>query len=1322
MMNAVLMKRVIAFLVVILALAAVLPARSSDEPVPVWEWKAADARDRVFDGTRSLAFPEVREKYQPGEGFSVEVRCKPAELDRLAGMVSDYSGSKEGGWYLSTGDAAPFSRPRVVMVTQSADGYRSLQGKVSLKAGQWHTLTLVYDGKHATLYLDDDEVGTLATEEPMTNPSRGAFCIGSRAKSFFKGEIESVRLWAQPIKKVGSPAVVDKEGEIANYIANSSFENGKRLEDVLLWHRMTQTDAGVTQIKGWELDSTVAYHGKRSLKGIGASPLVIMEEVWEKVNPKKPWVFSVYLKADRDGVLCDLSAGAFWRLDEEVVSTEVKLTREWKRYEVIAKGIPRIYRRGTMIQGPVGLTIAPRGDATVWVDAVQWSPKEREYSDHGPEAAAGDAPPVHYPLPATLSRPGGEGSWTGSIPLRVYRANAGSEVRQPVTVSVPFNRSQWDGKGTLTLRDAQGKLLEVQSEVLTAWGGGEGVQVLGLFFTDQLTAGWQDYTLEVTPEASAQPALMAKAKWQMTEPKVPGQLWGAMSDAQGHPLFEAGSLVGVGWDGAIYDSQFDKEAQWKLERSGPLYQVCRGTGRLVDRDGRALLAYVARVHRWRDLPGVKLEISLVNTRQSGSVRVRSLYWQTKEGSEKASLIAGENQTLTKGKLERSVFYSPETASFALRQTGPAGTSEKPGREPLVLKARMGSHTILAHAPEAWQRHPSQLAWEDGQWRGYLWPDTGARGLLFARGLALTREFWIGEAATEDQQVGDGDPVGIAAPGWWAQTDVLIPFFAADPDRFPFMESRLDTRRLLERLGNEKVESIHAYGVFDYGDIHGDGGWANMESFMDWAAILGGLRSGDASALEAGLRGARHYRDVDMNQASGACYVHNLNHVAGGTDMSHAWPGGVVAHYLLTGSKRSQEVALLHGDYLLALDADELAKGLRSLGRYLTNLVDLYQVTGDQRFKDRFFNQVRLSRELLAADKENPDRSIFSYIEHSKERRLVPFHAWYGISALQKMEALTGDPALSAFIAEEIAATLNPELYDFDLQELWPGISPKKGKPMVLANAAQHRGSFFYPVMIAQAIRAGRPDDAALALQSFYCSAVEGRFANRVETILSSAALWGAAAGQKESELVASARALYWEGAAETLLNGDFGQSPDYWHHWRPYPGKSLSYHTNWQERRKKLVSLDGNIHKSGKRSLRLNLLPVAFQGTIKVDTNRFRLEPGHHLLSGWLRWDEGALPPVVSLEVSDLNGNFGVFHVETQSGQIVNKQETIRGGEIRISPPDAQGWREVKIGFSLTGRAVANLLLSATLKERTKEGHLWVDGFKVEAVPALAGE
>lgn len=1293
-----------------------------ETPQPVWEWKPDHAAERRFDGKRSLSFPEVNKLYNPAESFTVEVRLRVTRGTRLAGIVSDYSSSRNGSWYLSTGGASPYTRPRVVVTDESPypEGYHTLNARSLLALNEWQTLLLISDSKQITLIQNGEVLSQKDLNAPPRVSEKSVFQIGGRGSNYFEGEIEYVKLYNEALS-------MNQFISGSNSLNNSSFEQGDTLADALMWHRMTRTPASVMEMEThWTLDDQTAWHGQRSLRGHGQTPLVLCEEVWDRLPSRSPWVFSVYLKADRSGVPCQLSVGAYWRLDEEKVSTTVELSTEWQRYELVVNSIPTLARRGSdPLQGPMNFVITPLQDATVWVDAVQWEPGQVSLSYQAEEPEQTSAPVLLFNPGNTQARPdNGQSSWTGSIPLRVHRQGEGHTPMQPVTAGVPFNRGVWNGEGPVTLTHANGESIPVQTEILTRWPYDQSVQSLGIFFTDTLTADWQNYTLTLgtgQQQAATDSEPPPNPAWKLEPPTAPGMLWSRILGTDGKPLFGPASLRAIGLDGTIYDSLLDPDAQWAYERSGPLHHTLRSTGRLLDRNGHAILAFTARVHVWRDIPGVKLELSAINSRNEGSVRLRSLYWHT-QGLESVETVLFPDGKKGTGQTPAQVtsLYLPQDDRFILRVAEGAQNRITEGRDLLYLQGNTTNHKLLLHAAEGWQRHPSAVGLSEGEWLGYLWPAHPIRSLAFPRGLALTREFWLRETEKDTSRqellAWDSEPIGIAAPEWWESTDIILPFAASDPERFPFIESKLGNDELLGRIGPRAIEQGRKYGVFDFGDNHGDGGWGNLESFSDWAAFLRGLRSGDEEALRIGFRASRHYRDIDMNQMSGACYIHNLNHIMGGTGFSHAWPEGVMVHYLLTGSKRCYELILLHENYLLQMDLERpvLLAGTRNLGRYLTNVVNVYQITGNPLLRDRFFTQLQQSKQALDSDVTNPDRSIFSNIGNWQNRRLVPFHAWYGITAMQKMASLTGNRELQKWINREIAATLNPELYQFDLEQLWPGITPQEGVPMIFADFARQRGSFFYPAMVAASQANQDPAMARLALEALYAWAVDGRGSDQIQTIVSSPPLTVVSPDEKEQNLVAAAADRMWQAAAPTLLNGDFSMAVDYWHHWRPYPGKSLSHHTNWHRRRHHVAALDSEVVRKGERSLRLRLSRAPSESTIHMDTHRFRLEQGPHTLTGWLRWDEGVDAPLIRVQVRDMNGSFTSADVQlrNQGSPRTSGTHALRIVSATVTAPDTEGWRKITLNLDARQPIVANLFFTTKLSPVLSTGHVWFSGFE----------
>lgn len=1282
---------------------------------PVWEWQASDAESSHFSDQRKIPVPDLVHLYDPSKPFSVEVKLKPAaEQERLAGIISDYSGSTQGGWYLSLGQEKGDLAARFVVV-ESEGGYRTGASKQALSPENEQTLLLIKDEQQYTLWLDGKLIAQLPSSNAIVRGPRNVPTIGERSKSFYQGDIFSVRVWDQAVPPPSPATPSSTAGADANRLWNSSFEQGDNIAEALLWHRMT--GSSVTPSPGWKLVDGEAHEGRRSLKGRSGSTLTVMDEIWEDAANDRPWVFSIWMKASHEDMECELSVGAYWRLEEQQARKTVRLTTDWQRYEMVVQGIPSLSNRSSQILGPVNFRITPQGSGDVWVDALQWQPG-REATAWSEAPATGKGPSLPAPEFAdttAIVRPKLSAStWTGDIPLQVFSEASG---HFPVTVGIPFAQGRWNGGGHLSLKNADGQSLPVQSEVLAPAPDNQGVRMLGLHFTSPLKKGRNDFTLSIASGAENPDVAPAPFLWQVQPPGSPGGWWREILAPDGRPLVGSATLHAVGADGRVYDSTHDPETSWSLEQDGPLYRVIRISGRLMDAEGHSLLGYVARLHCWAAIPGIKMEISAINTLTEGSVAVRSISWQAEDPAQEV-LIAGQKSERTTDRFASLSLYDPASNNFQTLTSTPTGVTTKDGPAVLSLERQGDGSPLILQAPESWQRNPSAIAWDRGKWAAYLWPADRTRGLLLPRGMALTREFWLRESRSGEPALWETPPVALAAPSWWTANDLVIPLGAANPAQFPLMSRLLAPEVLMERTNEATIKKEKGWGAFDYGDFHGDGGWSNLESFVDWTALLTGLQSGDPSALRMGLTSARHYRDSDMNQQTGECYIHNFNHVSGSTDTSHAWPSGVALDYLLTGSKRSKEVLLKHGESLLATDVNYIAtKGLRSLGRWLANLADVYLVSADPRYPERYFQQIEACRKALEADTENPDRSIFSYIGHSQDRRLVPFHAWYGIAALQKMQDLTGDKRLAPFISGEIDATLNPELHRPDIEQLWPGLTTEEGLPLILAFHAQHRGSFFFPVMTAE--EEAHPERKKLALDTLYAWALEGRGVGNIQTILNSAPLRHVPAGTGEAALIKTAADRMWKGASDHLLNGDFSLSADHWPHWRPFPTKSIGAHINWEHRRQDMVSLDADIRKIGPRSLRFNLLPKTFFSKIAVDTARVRIPAGENLLTGWLRWNEGAKPPLVSLRFSNLNGDFQTLALQTteQGVDVESSPSWIAPKVFKLSPPDANGWRKLEVQFTAKERSIAALNITTSLQKGSRSGNLWLDSMELKPIP-----
>ena len=169
---------------------------------------------------------------------------------------------------------------------------------------------------------------------------------------------------------------------VTNALANSSFEGGEG------WGcsagRYYDWTANLFQRVG-QWDDSQAFHGKRSWKVTlsAAKPLMLYggytllaAEVrnlelghagWVRVEPGRPYVFSVYLKSDRAGVpvRVSLKEPEDWRLSSHRTSS---IGREWQRVE--GSYTPK----GEFARGCLGFDLpdGDKGERTIWIDAAQF--------------------------------------------------------------------------------------------------------------------------------------------------------------------------------------------------------------------------------------------------------------------------------------------------------------------------------------------------------------------------------------------------------------------------------------------------------------------------------------------------------------------------------------------------------------------------------------------------------------------------------------------------------------------------------------------------------------------------------------------------------------------------------------------------------------------------------------------------------------------------------------------------------------------------------------------------------------------------------------
>jgi len=1306
---------------------------------PVFAWQ--EKEPATFDGSAAAKLADAHKKYDPAKGFTVSLWARPKSFSRMAGLVSQYAGSRDGAWYLALSAEPPHRGLMMVFIDQAPypAGYRLAKTDPLMSPGEWSHILLSFDGRQAVLFFNGKRAASLELNAPLAAPSKETpLLAGGRGKDMFDGQIRDLRLYDQPLK-----ALPEETG--TNFLRNSSFEWGASPAEALAWHRMAGSDYMAPA--AWEVVREGAKHGAQCLKGTG--PLVLQAEVWDQLPDAKGWTFSAWLRADRDGVPCELRVGSYLTLDQEIQTKKVALTKEWRRHEMTAVSLHASRRRsGGRTQGPMNFWIVPEDKATVWVDAAQWEPgsKALAYAPSPRDAAppAGEFQLLRVPEspPPRPVRPG-PGQTPGEAPILVHHAGSEPALRAPVTLGVPFPAGAWNGQGGLSLVSGA-DATPVQAEILAQRQADGSVQSLGLSFEADLRPGRNEFSLRYDPSAPGAvgqpgPSLLSKAgptDWRVDLDEVrvemdpgSGRLWERIADrATGQTLFGPATVHAAGLDGTAFSSLHAKEIAVEVEKEGPVLVSIARRGMLTSEQGQPLLMFTARLHLWRSLAGARLELTVANARAEDSVVTREVWWRTQAAG--AGRVALPWASAGAGSRTLLQYAAPDPFQFVRASVEDGRLAEvRPGeREETWLSWESAGFACHLQALNGWRQHPTMLsAGDSGELRGYVWPAAPVKAVEWTGGLSITRDFVLARTAPRLDAAGRAalaetlgqPPEAMTSPAWFARTDLLLPVRPSEPGRFPFIEGRLTSPDMLGGLAPARIEDRHMHGLFDFGDSHGDGGWSNLESYADFSVLLLGLRNGDPAFLRQGMAGARHYRDVDINQVTGGCITHSPNHVMGGSSFSHAWPQGVYAHYLLTGSRRSREVALRNGDHMLR--SADIESGNRTLARYLTNLTDMYQITGDKRYFDRFMAQLDHAEKLL---KEHPEARYASMFGRQEGEGLVPFHGWYGCTALIKMRRESGDQALLPHIRREVETVMDMNLYRLDLEQLWPGLPPETAWPIACADFARHRGAMFYPVMTGYTQISGDPKWADLALRSLYAGALEGRAIRTQQAVLASAGLSAAPAGAGEEQLLAQARDLLWGAAAPGLLNGDFSMSKDYWDHWRPCSGKSLAHHESWQRERRLQASLDAERFKGGAPSLRIALTSKrAYGRSLSMDSARFQMEPGAWRFSGWVCSEPQISPLRVGLWLRPLNGECEAlrFALPPKAGAVEcsGADKMVEVSACRVSDADAQGWRQWVLELRAPARLVAHLAFNAALTKGT-EGSLWLDGIEAARVEAGA--
>ncbi|MDF0718113.1 hypothetical protein PY092_18265 [Muricauda sp. 334s03] len=300
----------------------------------------------------------------------------------------------------------------------------------------------------------------------------------------------------------------------------------------------------------------------------------------------------------------------------------------------------------------------------------------------------------------------------------------------------------------------------------------------------------------------------------------------------------------------------------------------------------------------------------------------------------------------------------------------------------------------------------------------------------AQGITKTTEF-IYYFHDNDRDVAEKmdyvveSPVAHATPEWYVNSKVygnMAPISSKHPE----FENALQYRYQWWAY-NQKHEPW--YGMFNYGDgktYYYNGKWVqwtNNEPTVDFMLWTNFMRTGDPKYFELAQAMSRHTMDVDnihwpkkrtyFGQINDAIDFWNFEDEPESTPYlgigrrhanehwysllsAHVWIQGWIADYYLAADHRALEVAKMTGDtYINRIWGEHDLRG-RRLYLSVLNLVELYDATKLQKYKDELDDRVRMTLEFQERQGGNLLLDRYGYSQT------------YVAQGLYKYQQITGD--------------------------------------------------------------------------------------------------------------------------------------------------------------------------------------------------------------------------------------------------------------------------------------------------------------------------
>ena len=1103
------------------------------------------------------------------------------------------------------------------------------------------------------------------------------YCHG-RNKSL---RIKRIEFVAEPTKEM-----IERHDQTNNLLVNSSFElDAPDQPPIQLWHRLggyLPTDTP------WSVVVGDAVHGQKLVQTTTPGKLVMQREIHSRGSGI--YNFSVYLKATKAGHRAKLSITTYrqgkpFRTDTE--DQEETVGTSWTRYQQKID-VPAIRNRGLL--GAVDLAVESLDEGEICADALQFEAGDKPslYGEHRSLLSYSQANDLRHPLYPPVRQPlmieQAPSCQMGTIELAPLQESAPPRDRWPMLGTVTLPQGQSYDPATWRLDYLSGQALPLQTRVLARWKNDGSIKAAELISQSDKSAKCR---LRFNVKGAAAP--------------IPQQL---QKNGEGRDLFEELAFEVTGADGTTFKAA---ASDHRHEEEGPLRTCVREEGVHRSTDGRQLLSHVCRRHIYHGSPLRRIEYSWINTNASPTVAIRSLACRIPLDAPADRVVFfgpdGKTHVIDSGH-SGSILQCNESKKYFYEVTSGGQVRRFDGKAAGRVRVEMGDKVLEMLVENFWQNHPLEIAVDTDGVTVFFWPPK-LKAVEITQGMAKTfvLNLWCGK---KDEAGGEfTGPVRLAPPPSIHCASGVFggQILPHDGSPFPLFEQAVSSQRCLAKLSPDVIVATDSFGQFNFGDTMGDGGWANLEPQRGHAAWLHYLRTGDPAMFQVAQAAARHYRDIDIDQISGSTITHNPSHTLGGKSTSHAWIQGMLDHYLVTGERRSMEVALLHADYLKKQPLDNLVAGGRTVTRILDNLADLYMLTGDDELVTKYHTIVAAQRENLVQG-DAPFPGVFQSYRDGRWTYPSNFVPWYGLYSQVKMRLATDDAAWEQALAEEIGYAMAKRPFEHARPEYFRDNDLTDDQRIVRClgeGMIGDRGSMLFgPLGYAWRWTSDRRY-LDLGMGATYIAIVSGEYRDPLYALAAVFLEQARQAGlgpEDERRAYQEALKIMKGTARASLSNPSFEEGRRDWKAWS-VKGSSSTY---WGPIRDGCLIIDTTNKREGRQSLRMIVTrrnpPQGFG--VPLDSEVFLLSGGKsYVLEGWVR-TAGDVSGAVRLGLRPLG--LGADPASFRA---------------RMSPPESDGWQRWRLEADVKIDSLARLTLNLHRATAKSEGEAWWDGIIVRATP-----